>query len=133
MRLAASIPSPKPTAPEPDQAGLKQAAVQEAARHARASAAEILARWGELAIPERRQILRAFRLAIIPRRRAGRKQIEALTAAYEAWKRGMRGVALYQTHIPRWERLSRWRRKGEQRSLMDAIYSRKRRDRAKDS
>jgi hypothetical protein len=73
----------------------------------------------------------AFRSAIIPRKRAGRKQSEALTAAFEAWKGGMRGAVLFQTHIQRWDRLSRWRRKAEQRSLMDAIYSRNRRERAK--
>jgi hypothetical protein len=106
-------------------------AVQDAARHARASAGEILRRWGGLSISERRQIVRAFRSALIPKRRAGRKQSKTITAAYDAWKGGMRGVALYQNHIPNWERLSRWRRIAVERSLMASIYSRSRRDPAK--
>jgi hypothetical protein len=109
----------------------EQTAVQEAARHARTSAVEILKRWGDLSTSERRQVIIAFRSAIIPRKRAGRKQSEALTAAFEAWKGGMRGLVLFQTNIQNWDRLSRWRRKAEQRSLMDAIYSRNRRERAK--
>jgi hypothetical protein len=109
----------------------KETAVQDAAGHARASAVEILGKWGGLSISERRRIVRTFRSALIPRRRAGRKQSETITAAYEAWKGGMRGVALFRNHIPHWDRLSRWRRKAERRSLMDAIYSRNRRERAK--
>src|ERR1035437_8697922 len=123
--------NPKLVSPEPDQAGSAKTAVEGAARCARAAAVEILRRWGSLSTSERRQVVRAFRSAIIPRKRAGRKQSEALTAAYEAWKGGARGVVLFRTHIPRWDRLSRWRRTAEQRSLMDAIYSRNRRERAK--
>jgi hypothetical protein len=117
--LPGDVPSPK------------DMAIQDAVRHARASAVEVLTRWGGLSISERRHIVRAFRSALIPRRRAGRKQSKTITAAYDAWKGGMRGVALYQNHIPNWERLSRWRRKAVERSLMAAIYSRSRRDPAK--
>jgi hypothetical protein len=113
--------------PEPDDFG------KVAARHARASAADILRRWVNLSIPERRQIATAFRSVMIPRRRAGRKPSETLTAAYIDWKSDIRGVALFQKHILNWERLSRWRRKTEQRSLMDAIYTRNRRERRKPS
>lgn len=114
-----NVPNPKATA------------VQDAVRHARGSAVEILGRWGGLSNAERMQIVRAFRSALIPRRRAGRKPSATLTAAYAEWKSGTRGPALFRKHISNWERLSRWRRKAEQRSLMDAIYSRNRRDRAK--
>jgi len=86
---------------------------------------------GSLSASERRKVVRAFRSTIIPRRRAGRKQSEAVTVAYEAWKGSMRGAALFQTHVLRWDRLSRWRRTAEHRSLMEAIYSRNRRERAK--
>jgi hypothetical protein len=133
MRLPAGAPNPKLAFPESDEAGSGQTAFEGAARHARASAVEILTRWAGLSTSECRQVVMAFRSVLIPRKRAGRKQSEALTAAYEAWRGGMRGVALFQTHIQRWNRLSRWRRKAEQRSLMDAIYSRNRRERAKKS
>ncbi len=109
----------------------QETAVQDAARHARASAVEILGTWEGLSISERRTIVRAFHSSLVPRRRAGRKQSETITAAYDAWKGGMRGAALYQNHIPNWDRLSRWRRKAVERSLMEAIYSRNRRARAK--
>ena len=92
---------------------------------------EILMRWGGLSISERRQVVRGFCSVLIPGRRAGRKQSETITAAYDAWRDGMRGIALYQSHIPNWKRLSRWRRKAVERSLMASIYSRSRRDRAK--
>jgi hypothetical protein len=104
-----------------------------ARQHARASAAEILGSWVGLSVSERRQIVTAFRSVMIPKRRAGRKPSETLTAAYTDWKSDIRGVALFQKHIVNWGRLSRWRRKTEQRSLMDAIYTRNRRERGKSS
>jgi hypothetical protein len=40
----------------------------------------------------------------------------------------MRAEALYRAHIPGWEKHSKWRRKHEERALMDAIRSRRRRE-----
>jgi hypothetical protein len=76
---------------------------------------------------ERMKAVRAFKSAFIPKKRPGRKPKEAVTAAYEEWKAGMRGLVPYRKHIPNWEKRSRWRRQVEQRALLDAIYSRERR------
>jgi len=105
----------------------RTAEIKGAAKDARASATDILRKWDGLSISGRRQIATAFRSVMIPRRRAGRKPSPALTAAYHDWKSDIRGVALFRKHILNWEHLSRWRRGAEQRSLMDAIYSRNRR------
>jgi hypothetical protein len=74
------------------------------------------------------QVAQEFKAALVPKRRAGRRPENRVTHAYEAWKTGKRGVALYRDHIPRWEMLSRWRRASEQRRLLSAIHSRARRD-----
>jgi hypothetical protein len=130
MRLTTDIPTVSDP-PQPDRIDLEPLALRGAAKQAKASAAEILARWDGLSVSDRRMIVTAFRAVMIPRRRAGRKPSEALTAAYADWRSNIRGVTLFRKHISNWERLSRWRRKAEQRSLMDAIYSRNRRERAR--
>jgi hypothetical protein len=87
MRLTIDIPTVGENSPMPDQPGSeRQAAVKEAAKHAKASAEDILAKWTSLSIPDRRKIVTAFRAAMIPRRRAGRKPSEALSAAYTNWR-----------------------------------------------
>src|SRR5271155_5017143 len=129
MRLTAGIPTVGENSSQPEQAEVAPPAVHEAARQAKASAADILGRWDGLSITDRRKIVTAFRAVMIPRRPAGRKPSEAVTAAYIDWKSNIRGIALFRKHISNWERLSRWRRQAEQRSLMDAIYSRNRRER----
>jgi hypothetical protein len=82
---------------------------------------------------ERRDALRivsAFRSTLIPRRRPGRKQRAVITAALADYKSGIRGVALYREHIPRFASMSHWEREVKARRLMDAIRSRERRARA---
>jgi hypothetical protein len=131
MRLTAHIPTVGEISPKPEhKSHLEPAAVHEAAKQAKASAEDILGRWDALSVPDRRKIVTAFRAVMIPKRRPGRKPSKAVTAAYADWRSNMRGVALFRKHILNWERLSRWRRQAEQRSLMDAIYSRNRRERA---
>jgi hypothetical protein len=78
---------------------------------------------------DRQKVCRTFDRTLLPRRRPGRKRKKSITVAFEDWKAGVRGTALYRKHIPAWDRHSHWRRRGEQRALMDAIYSRERRDR----
>ena len=51
----------------------------------------------------------------------------AVTAAFQDWTAGMRGVALCRVHIPGRDKHGQWRRKAEARPLMDAIRSRYRR------
>jgi hypothetical protein len=50
-------------------------------------------------------------------------------AAYEDYKAGMRGLALYRRHIPNFEKLSRWARLREQDRLSNALQKRVERDR----
>jgi hypothetical protein len=50
-----------------------------------------------------------------------------VTAALADWKAGIRGVALFQKHIPGWQKHNRYRRMAEEKRLMDAIRSRDRR------
>jgi len=80
----------------------------------------------------RRELLRivtAFRRALIPRQRRGRRPSKEITAAHADWKCGMCGVALYRKHIVGFDRMSRWKRQGKSRALMEAIRSRERRSR----
>src|ERR1041384_5607419 len=78
------------------------------------------------------QIAQQFRSDLVPKRKAGRRPLLRITRAYEAWKAGLREVALYRAHIPRWEKLGYHRRLSEQRRLMAAIHSRARRDARED-
>jgi hypothetical protein len=80
---------------------------------------------------DRLKIVRVFRSQIIPPGRPGRRRKERITAAHRDWKNGIRGVALYRKHIEGWDKHGQWRRKGEERRLMDAIRSRERRDQGK--
>jgi hypothetical protein len=73
------------------------------------------------------RVARAFHSAVVPKRKPGRRPKAHVTAAYLDWKAGMRGVPLFQKHIPGWDGHHRYRKIGEQKALMDAIRSRSRR------
>lgn len=75
----------------------------------------------------------AFRSALIPKRRPGRRPKPAITAAHQDWCGGLRGLPLYRKYIPGFDRRSRWRRIYEARRLNDAIHSREKRGRKKQS
>jgi hypothetical protein len=75
------------------------------------------------------RLARAFRSAVVPKRKPGRRRKAHVTAALADWKTGIRDEALYRAHIPGWEKHGKWRRKHEKRALMDAIRSRRRRER----
>jgi hypothetical protein len=79
------------------------------------------------------RLANVFRSAVVPRQKPGRPPKPEITAAYLDWKAGMRGAELYRSHIPGWEGHNRYHRKGEQKELMDAIRSRRRRERAPQS
>jgi hypothetical protein len=83
---------------------------------------------GNLTREECLRLVTAFRAAIVPRRRAGRRAKPQVTAAYHDWKAGVRGSALFKKHIPGWDVHNRYHRIGEQKALMDAIRSRRRRE-----
>lgn len=78
---------------------------------------------------ECQRLVSFFRAGLLPRRKAGRRPKPQVTAALADWRGGMRGVALYRKHIPGWEKHNRYHRIGEQKELMDAIRSRRRRER----
>jgi len=77
----------------------------------------------------RRRVVVAFRREIIPPGRPGKKKRAVVTAAVADWEAGLRGVQLYQKHIPRWDKMSHWRRRIASEQLRDAISTRRRRDR----
>jgi hypothetical protein len=91
------------------------------------AAHDIRRQHGALTRDECLRLVSAFRAGIVPRRRAGRRPKPQVTAAYLDWKAGMRGVTLFRKHIPGWEGHHRYRKIGEQKTLMDAIRSRSRR------
>jgi hypothetical protein len=77
---------------------------------------------------DRNKVVAAFRRVPIPRRPPGRPPKETVTAAYQDWKVGLRGVELYHKHIPDWQQHSKWRRESEARALREAIRARERRE-----
>jgi hypothetical protein len=114
----------------PDVIGTPGEPVAEACRLAQAVSARIIAQFGPaLERGERVKVLATFRRTLFPRRRSGRRPKESITAAHRDWKNGVRGIALYKAHIPRWEKHNHWKRRGEERALMDAIRKRERRER----
>jgi len=121
-----------PTVPDglskPDGFGTT-ASVAEACKRAHEAGSQIVADLGPVIGPtERRRILVAFRRELFPPGRPGRRRKETITAAHRDWKNGMRGPALYRTHIPGWEKHNRYRRQSEARALMDAVRTRNRRE-----
>ncbi len=83
---------------------------------------------GTLTREDCEKVARVFRSTLIPKRTPGRRRSAQITAAYMDWKEGMRGRELYLKHITGWEKHHRYRRIGEQKTLMDAIGSRRRRE-----
>lgn len=95
------------------------------------TATYIATEFAVLAKPERLRLVRAFRAGLIRRGKPGRKRRKEVTAAYEDWKLGMRGLELYSKHIPNWRTLAEWRRREKSRALLDAIRTRRRREQSR--
>ena len=76
----------------------------------------------------RLKVAGAVRLAIVPRRKPGRKD-QRLDKADADYRAGMRGLDLFRKHIPRHDKLNRWHRKAEQSRLLKALQKRAERDR----
>jgi hypothetical protein len=70
----------------------------------------------------------AVRLAIVPKRKPGRKN-QRLDKADADYRAGTRGLDLFRKHIPRHDKLSKWRRAYEQRKLLNTLEKRAERDR----
>jgi hypothetical protein len=79
-----------------------------------------------------RQLARVVRLVRSGSPKRQRKRTEELNEADRDYLAGLRGVALYRKHIPGYAKLSRWRRKAEQKRLMDSLHKRASRARAKE-
>lgn len=115
-------------APTPD-------VVSQALELAREAAARITAQFGTaLDRAARLKVARAFERVVVPRekRRPGRKRKAAITAAVTDYEAGMRGVELYRKHIPGYSGMSHYRRLAKQRTLAEAIHSRRRRERVQE-
>lgn len=65
------------------------------------------------------------------RARPGKRAERRISEALADWESGIKGVALYQQHIPQYAQLAHWRRRREQTRLLNAIYKRRQRRRAK--
>jgi hypothetical protein len=71
---------------------------------------------GHLDRRELHAIVQAFQSQLLPARKPGRRRNKEITAAHTDWKSGLRGVALYQKHIHRFDQLSRWKRQAKIRA-----------------
>lgn len=114
--------------PKPDVFGEPGAQLAEAAAMAERAGKEIAPTCRGLPPRQLRSVLTAFKRQIIPPGKPGRKKTKRITAAYNDWKTGIRGLALFRKHIPRFSRMNIWQRKVKSRALMDAIRTRKRRE-----
>lgn len=100
---------------------------------ARTAGLAISKQFGEhLSLAERRRLVALFRTALIPAGRPGRKRRHDVTSAYNDWKEGMRGLALYKKHIRGWDQMSHWRRQQAARRLSNAVHTMHKRRRLDD-
>lgn len=74
----------------------------------------------------RQKITAAVRQAVLPRQK--RRKHPQLDAAYADHQAGMRGLALYRKHIANHDKKSRYRRRTEERRLMNSIHQRSSRE-----
>jgi hypothetical protein len=87
-----------------------------------------IAQDGGLSERQRRSILHAFRRVLLPTNRPRRWRKKKLTRACEDYEKGMRGGALFQKHIPRWDRLGCDSRTVRSWRLMASIRKRQSRE-----
>jgi hypothetical protein len=66
--------------------------------------------------------------AIAPKRKPDKKR-HRIDSAYADYRVGLRGLDLFRKHIPRHDKLSKWRRTYEQRKLLKTLGKRAERDR----
>ena len=83
---------------------------------------------GRLPREVRQNIVKTIALLIVPIRRR-RKTDRRIDAAYADYKANLRRLELYRKHIPEHDKKSRYRRRIEERRLMNAIHQRISRER----
>jgi hypothetical protein len=120
--------------PKTDASGKPAGDISRACRLASDAGCRIRQQCGPIADQRARlRLMAAFRSALVTPRRPGRMPSARITAAYEDWLAGLRGVPLFRKHIRRFDKLSHWRRIVEQRQLLAAINSRHRRQQPRKS
>jgi hypothetical protein len=119
--------------PAPETSGFDTGdAAKEACRIVCNSAARVASQFGDLlGRKDLSKVLAAFRRTLLPARRRGRRREERITKAHKDWRAGIRRIALYRAHIPGWGKHNRYRRRAEEKALMDAIRSRERREKGR--
>jgi len=65
----------------------------------------------------------AVRRAVVPRRKPGRKNPN-IDSAWPDYQRGVRGLKLYQRHIPGHANMNRYHRSAEEHRLLDGLRKR---------
>ena len=85
--------------PSPDHETQAKAQVVELARN-------LGIEFSDLDRPARLRLVNTLRRELLPAKPRGRKPDPRVTAAYEDWMKGMRGVALYKKHIPGYDQCS---------------------------
>lgn len=75
----------------------------------------------------RQEVVTTIRLAILPRQT--RRADPRIDAAYADYQAGMRGLALYRKHIPNHATKGHYRRRADERRLMNSIHQRSSRER----
>jgi hypothetical protein len=72
------------------------------------------------------KVVSAVRQAIIPKRKPGRKNPN-IDSAWPDYQRGVRGLKLYQRHIPGHSTMNQYHRAAEENRVLDGLRKRARR------
>lgn len=80
----------------------------------------------------RRKVVGVFRRQLLPPGKPGPKFKKEITAAFVDWQAGLRGIALYRKHVPGFNQMSHWKRRGKMHALREALRARARRQEKRD-
>ena len=108
------------SAASPEEFSRDMAAAKEAGRQ--------IAQNDRLNLRQRRVVVRAIKEQLVPPGPRGRRDTERITRAYQDWRAGVHGTALYEKHISRFARLGYYAREVKKHRLMSAIKKRHRRE-----
>ena len=122
-----SAPSPKSDSTTVS-ASLDANEFRQANAAAATAGAEIARSFAKASRRQRRAIVREFRAQLLPPGPRGRRDTERITRAYQDWLAGVRGIPLFEKHIPRWKRMGYYERDHKRHRLMSAINKRRRKE-----
>jgi hypothetical protein len=77
---------------------------------ATAAGAEIARDFAKASRRQRLRLANTFLRQLLPPRKGGRRNTERITAAHADWKAGVRGLELYERHIPGFRKMSYWKK-----------------------